>query len=304
MFLNKTAGVSSVVLLWIGMAVTTRGQRQINIPPNVVTAIADTRRLSVTISTDRDIYVGGEDAVITVTVLNPTSGRLKVLQPFNLDTGGIDLLKRNLVDPQHRPWLYLVDHPFSEVGFGPSTPLANIEPGEKIEKRFHSYDAHFDGDSAIMRSRAVPVKEGEYQLQYAFGRGARTTFTVVIPKLDKLVTVPLSNTQDVKLYNGKHVALKRHVWVFELSTGREYIVGAALSASTDHIPLNARADGLISESDLQRLSPYIRIATLPAAIQSLEATAAPNEDITVKWVDVIGRQSIVVLDPQRNPKHN
>src|SRR5258708_6519212 len=71
-------------------------------------------KLAVTVKLDRDVYFPGEDAQITVRVVNPTPEILEVPTPFDVRTGGLNLMERN---GRRRPelppseWVFSWAHP-------------------------------------------------------------------------------------------------------------------------------------------------------------------------------------------------
>src|SRR5690349_20673699 len=52
----------------------------------------NTAKLETKLQLDRDTYITGESAQITVTIRNPTAQVLEVLEPFTLKTGGFVLM--------------------------------------------------------------------------------------------------------------------------------------------------------------------------------------------------------------------
>src|SRR5258708_3681494 len=97
---------------WITLALPIHAQSPMTIQkPRTREQIAEirrnTHRLRVSVKVDRDIYFPGEEATINVSVENPTSQMLEVIEPFRSDTGSLELMARIPSKTARPEWMYL-----------------------------------------------------------------------------------------------------------------------------------------------------------------------------------------------------
>src|SRR5258706_10866604 len=138
----------------------------------------NTLKLDVTLQLDRDTYITGETAQMTVAIRNPTAQVLEVLEPFTLKTGGFALQFFAKRGRETTPsWHDLVEDPLFPVRAVedvPGIPKTNdllpsrfVQPGEVIQRKFFfSYDHHFEHNSAILD---IPSYPGTYRFYYSHG---------------------------------------------------------------------------------------------------------------------------------------
>ena len=263
-----------------------------DVPDRLIQLKRNTLELSVQLKLDRKEYLAGEDATLTITVVNPTSKALEVLEPFNIKTGGINL---QVKDPSKvaefgTEW-WGHSHPFS----GPSldAPSVILQPGTTLERKFRLSDDHFGLKLPILRG--MPGKPGEYRLVYSYG-GNLIEFQVIVPRLESWTKVQL---QQPALLNDKGVVreLQRFVAILAVEDRGEHLVLASRCCA----PLELFTDsmGKLTEFDARAIAPYVRIAKSSKPINFIDAVADASEKITIVWIDKDAKIFSLRLDEER-----
>lgn len=124
----------------------------------------DLKKASVTVSTDKSVYLPGEVIRITFAVANTTTGVLSVLDPFDIGvSGGVDVwrLDSKAIPPEWRP---TAPHPNYENrwrGVTPVIPLVRIPAGRKTELTLASYESLRGDPRPLVSPSGAPLFPGE-----------------------------------------------------------------------------------------------------------------------------------------------
>ena len=198
-------------------------------------------KLTVTVKLDRDVYFPGEDAQITVRVVNPTPGILEVRAPFEVRTGGLNLMERN---GRRRPdlppseWIFRSSHPVGMhshdiVVIGekvPDPPTIWLPPNQPMERTFWIFDA-CEQKIAFVGVCRLLEEEGEYKVTYW---NAAAQFRIAWPKLEDWAEVvfqrpiEIPDTDGNRKPTGKMLVSKRRVRAVVLGYQSNHILAVSV----------------------------------------------------------------------------
>ena len=272
-------------LLWVVAGAPGYGQE----PPSAFDF--DTSNMKVTVTMDRETYLPGEIARVTLEVSNPGSTRVVSLTPFLSATGCLGFQQK------------VGKRPFGLVNCGTSdldaSNVTAFGPGESKKMVLNSYDSMFDIDTSAMQGDGVPSRTGTFGLIYRYGRSAAAAeYTVAAAKLQADATVRVHDvmySDNPDLVSPKPLAQYVHVLALR-SEGASYI--CVQQQAGDHADLIANQSDL-SGGDLDfsfprvrvgSATPLKRVATSITPVVSLAATADDQENLTIVWTDASGRQ--------------
>jgi hypothetical protein len=249
-------------------------------PPAPRQSVENTKQLQGTLSLDRDTYFPGEVALFTVTVRNPESGLLEIPEPFS-SVNGCFALRKLLEGGVALP---LSAQPIcpSRVAETSTQATAILGPSEQRQAILSSETL-----MSAMDAPAPPVlnRPGYYQLEYLYYYlHPSAVFRVVTPHLDASTVVQLQDVTYTDPNTGRNVRLPAYLHVLALRwNNQSYICVSQFPGSTAQA-VSADAHGDFSGSDF----PYVRIATSPEAVKSMNATVDAHDRLTVLWLDAAG----------------
>jgi len=246
-------------------------------------------RLDVTMSLDRQEYLPGEMAELTIAIANPTSQALDIPQPFSLETGGLRLLENNPRSPvaPGTGWVPAVlgpDDAPQRLGRERPLPSIRIGPGETITRKFRSFDpsAGPAGWDRLIYSGSVPTWAGDFRLEYW---GGHVDFRVMWPSFESMTTVYLPEWENsVVGPRGETQKRQRRTFVFVLEAeGRHYICLLTRGLAFSPDPVRRFQPGRVPDRGMEQLIIYTRIGESDSPVRSLHAESDPNGTIIVTW---------------------
>jgi hypothetical protein len=267
----------------------------------------DASHVKVTISVDRQTYLPGEVAQVTLEVSNPGAAAVLALKPFISNTGCLYLRRR--VKDQLR------GAPSDECASQAleSTDTVKFGPGESQRMVLNSYDRIFDLGADVMEGGAVPELAGDFGISYRYGSSTATAEYKVAPaRLEADVTVRVHNlmfTENAELVPPQphpqyvHVLALRsdgltHICVQQDSTFRSRLV-----AREEDVARGPEFD--LHHVDTLLATPFKRVATSTNPVVRLSATADKDENLTITWIDSAGREDHLYYPasyPARRPQ--
>jgi len=298
-----------------GQTVTATGtSSSVRTAEQIKQLVLNTRKLQVTVEMDRQVYFPGEDAEIKITVANVSPTVLEVLQPFDIQTGGVDLStyydsSKPKADP--RSWRGRLSERLGGFGvWAPNAPTVWIGPMQKLEMKYANSDpTSYSATDSVGRKIAsvcndcmMTEEEGEHRLCYSYGPGACADFSVVWPVLEQWAEVVLAKPLQYEevLPNGKHTGQTRTVprrvraMVLGYQGTHVLAVGAravALGARIDFDPSGKLAGGVNRYFGIHR-----RLVTSTVPITALQLTADTGENITIDYTDQSGKHYTLKLN--------
>jgi hypothetical protein len=264
------------LLLWVALTACLRvafGQ------PTRTTYEFDTSNMKVTVSLDRQTYLPGEVAQVTLEVSNPAGVSVTTLKPFDPDTGCIN-------------W-----YPYCGSAWIVPANTTTFSPGETRKVVLNSFDETFDSSRPVMEGGGVPTKPGEYPMTYRYGTTrAQAKYIVASAQLEaeaivRLPDVTISHDAPSPPYT---VPSTVHVVALR-SEGISYIC-VPQAQNTQTTPVATKEVMATKPSfDHQRVNtgeatPFRRVATSRNSIVSLSATGDLDGNLTIQWTDSTGVQ--------------
>jgi hypothetical protein len=252
--------------------------------------VINTSNMKVSVTMDREAYLPGEVAQITLTVTNPTSTAVVSLTPF-LDSNSCFGSFRKDQPEQEKDLLCSsreeTDRPITTT----------FAPGESRQMTLNSYDRQFGIGPSVLVSRSVPTHPGLYTFvfQYAFAVRAQAEYTVEAAKLeaDSVARVhDLMFSDQPKLVPPRPYPTYVHVLALR-SNGQTYICVSQGAVNrrgfvVGKVDVRDNLDFDDSHVDTLLVSPFKRVATSPSSVVSLSATADADENLTIEWADADG----------------
>jgi hypothetical protein len=247
--------------------------------------------MKVTVTMDRQTYLPGEIAQMTLEVSNPGSTRVMSLTPFISTTGCLGFQQK------------VGKRPFGLVSCGTSdldaSMMTAFAPGESKKMVLNSYDPMFDIDTSAMQGDGVPSRPGTFGLIYRYGHSAAAAeYTVAAAKLEADAT---ARVRDLIFTSHPNLEPPRvypmYVHVLALRTDGASYICVQQDAVAQADPIANKADLVGGNLDFSfprvhvgSATPLKRIATSIAPVVSLAATADDQENLTIVWTDANGRQ--------------
>jgi hypothetical protein len=290
-----------------------RAERQKKLPE----LAANRSKLDVMLRLDREVYFTGEDAEITIRVVNPRPEILEVPAPFEVLTGGVNLMERNgkrypLLDSSQ--WVPNSAHPIGGSGpvvvagyVPPLPPTIWLPPYQPIEKTFRLSEGGCSSETPFIGVCGLPKEEGEYRLVYDYHYKAFAQFRIVYPKLEQwtetILAKPYEHREtgpDAKL-TGRVTLRPRRVRAAVLEYEGQHIV----VVSGWHAPSDERVvlepNNVFGQHQGRQFGPYRRVATSAETIQSLQIEADSKDNLTVTYTSAAGTTSRLRFDKQGKP---
>ena len=182
----------------------------------------NTRRMNVTMELDRKVYFPHEPMIITVTVSNPTTTALEVIEPLSRASGAI------VVEEEDGFGLAgdLPASPF-QVAWASGATTRTIAAGEQIKMSITTSETLLPWTSTLSYSDDA----GLYHLVYLYGGTARVEFFIKYPRIIKC-----SFEEEPRIFEweevapggkgktGRRIPYKKHVGGCLLDFDGRYIV--------------------------------------------------------------------------------
>jgi hypothetical protein len=262
---------------------------------------ANRANLAVSLTLDRDVYFPGEDAQVTIRIVNPTSQMMEVPEPFNPLTGFLSVMHRG--GPLDPVWVPDQVRTENWVGIPPPPPAVWISPGQSIEKTFWLSDPAFPKNgTSFVESRDVHEREGLFRVSYSYDDRAFAQYQVVWPQFEQWTRVKFQRpgqVRDPAKPSGPTVAVSRWAWFAAVGYQGSHIIIAGRGQHTGG-PLEPDPSGKFTGYMSRGFSPFRRIATSPVPIRSLQGVADNTENITLSYTDQTGRRFTLKLNANRD----
>lgn len=272
--------------LWVGSAA--KGFSQ---PPDTTLGF-DTSNMKVKVTLDRQTYLPGEVAVVTLEVSNPASVPVTSLTPFISDTGCI-----NFRWNQNGRW----GGSRSKDCVSPPVTASNtttFTPGETKKLVLNSYDTVFEIHQIVMEGGGVPTLPGEFGIAYWYGTTrASAPYTVAAAQLE---------AEAVATMRGAPISDDPTSPIPYSSTPQFHVL-ALRSESTSYICVPQKPVGSSDPVATKKImagkpsfdhphvmtalaTPLKRVGTSSNPVVSLSATADADGNLTIEWTDSTGTQ--------------
>jgi len=265
-------------------------------------------KLDVSVRMDRDVYFPGEDAQVTVRVVNPTAQILEVPEPFDERTGNVSIMARGTGDLKN-DWVVVS----GGGGHGPviAVPDANlpvqpavwISPNQPLETTFWLSAAGCHGHAVpFVKVCQLEEREGEYRLGYGYTAKAFATFRVVWPQLEQWAESVLAKPYQYeevlpnKVKTGNIRTLQRRVRAMVLAYQGTNFIAVSNEAVTSGAHVWQDPSGKLVAAMNRQFGIYRRISTSAIPITTLQITAGNAENITINYTDQDGRHFTLNLD--------
>lgn len=241
----------------------------------------NTSELNVQMSLDQTNYLLGEAATLTITVTNPTSSSLQVMQPFSAKTGCLAVYGNPAGGPTAPLGTDSSCNPFTDPGgLAVATPTIVMTPGQQVQTTLASYGPMFDGASPAIE---MPNRPGSYLVAYLAYKGVAAPFSIEVPTVDTSNTVPLGSVSYIDPTTGNTAQAAYYAQLLALrSNGVSYICVSALPTASTTVSVDS--NGNLSGNP----GPFRRIASSANQVVSLSGTTDGAGNITVQWQDSMG----------------
>lgn len=254
----------------------------------------DTSNMKVTVSMDRQTYLPGEEAQITLTVSNPGSGPVVSLAPFLTFTSCLYSIRTDTPPPaQLMPGAQTLCQSVPITGSITTT----FASGETRRMVLNSYDKLFDASEKAYRGGGVPTTPGAYSLRFEYGASAeaQAEYTVAATKVEADAITRIHDAlynPDPDHYPPQSFPMYVHILALN-SGGGSYIVVSQRPVAPKALVVpktqfHDKIDFDESHAGASLVSPFKRVAAAAAAIVSLSATADAQENLTIEWTDENG----------------
>jgi hypothetical protein len=254
--------------------------------------ITNTMKLDVRVTLDRATYFPGERASIGLSVRNPTSAPLLVLQPFTASTGLINLGKKSGAD-------YEIVGESNHRLLPRVPPTTVLEPGQELTANLDSaVPSVFGLGLPVMGSLGAPSRAGEYALAYTYSGYALGLFTVVAPMLEASTVIRVPDEPYTNSVTHQTKQLLRYMHVFALRWDHVSYLCATIRPNSIDPPSSRDPDTEVFDSGA--VVPYKRLpgATSALPIISVTGTADTNGNLNVVWRDSGGTDHNLYIPKQ------
>jgi hypothetical protein len=258
--------VFPLVALWVALTATGFSQAR-------TTLAVDTSNMRVTVSLDRQTYLPGEVAEVTLEVTNPASVPVTTLLPFISDTGCLTfrwVLNGRMGGKMSVNCVYATVTPSNTTRFA---------PGETKKLVLKSYDSIFDVGERVMEGGAVPEKSGDYGITYWYGTTMATALdTVAATQLEAEAIVALPPSTPYV-----HVVALRSGGVSYICVPQAKVGQSHAIASKEVMATKPSFEHMYVMTILA--TPLKRVATVNNPVVGLSATGDAGGNLSIKWTD-------------------
>jgi hypothetical protein len=254
--------------------------------------VINTSNMKVGVTLDRETYLPGEVAQITLTVTNPASTAVVSLTPFLDSSSCFGSFRKD--QPEQEKGLLCSSQ--EETDRPITTTFA---PGESKQMTLNSYDTQFGIGPSIFVTRSVPGRAGAYEFvfQYAFSVKAQGEYTVPSAKLEADAQVRVRDLMfsdqpgkvpphAVLMY--VHVLALRSGNVSYICVQQRAVTGVSRIARREFVSLGLDVGD--PRVTLFAATPLKRVASSSSSVVTLSATADADENLTIEWTDSDGRK--------------
>jgi len=237
-------------------------------------------------------YFPGETATVTVTLTNPTSASLEVLDPRTPGMAGFALsMLGGPGTKEESEWS--VPEPFRPP-VSDLDPTTILQPSQSITMTFHPEDKSVPPWNP---HNSMPLHPGNYRLRFRLG--GEVEFQVGAPFLETSAIVPL---QEFKTYQEDGMTepetLQYAATIVAVRLNGEHLLFAARHNVITTHEVKAEKDGTLSTRGGE---PWVRLLAVPAKVTRLSGSADPNGLITLEYTTEDGHAGRVYLDKDRHP---
>jgi hypothetical protein len=245
-------------------------------------------KLHVTLTLDRQAYLPGELAELTISIVNPTTQGLEIPQPFSQGTGALMLLEKDRrtregVVPGYTPALLEPDEMQHLPGYEPPPlPSVHIEAGGSIVKQFRSWDPAKGNWGWLIYRGSAPTWAGEFRLEYW---GGQVDFRVMSPSFEGMTRILLPEWEDVLVgVHGEMERRQRRTFAFVLEAeGEHYVCVFNHAVPYDPDPVRRFRTGPVRRADMEQLTAFQRIGESKLPLPTVAAESDGDGTITVSW---------------------
>ena len=283
---------SSLILLTAATALVLSGEFiDGRLTPPQQAILTSTRSLIVKLETDRAEYLPGEIAVVKITVTNPKSEAMQVLQPFDGRSGGLDMLQWNEVNGGGYSPCWRDAHRTRPINW--DAPLAWIPAAASLETKVSTLDQSAAWADFARSDLSVGRAPGEYAAEYTLVPGSMVKFRVlpVILEEIKVAELPMEVMKQGVLRPEVRAALMR-------SGDRRFLVVTHGTRTNGPRPV-AHPERPATPAEIRDFNPLVRIAEVPDGTHIQEVICTENTRVHLRWLEPGGKLHSLVLDENR-----
>ena len=284
---------SSLILLTAATALVLSGEFiDGRLTPPQQAILTSTRSLIVKLETDRAEYLPGEIAVVKITVTNPKSEAMQVLQPFDGRSGGLDMLQWNEVNGGGYSPCWRDAHRTRPINW--DAPLAWIPAAASLETKVSTLDQSAAWADFARSDLSVGRAPGEYAAEYTLVPGSMVKFRVLpaIVEEVKLGKLPM-------VVGKQGIAVRPEVRAALIRSGDRRFVVVSHSARTDTPSPMAHPERPATSEEIRDFNPLVRIAEVPDGTHIQEVICTENTRVHLRWLEPGGKLHSLVLDENR-----
>lgn len=263
------------------------------LPSSIPEVVRNCSRLAGSIELDRAVYFPDEEALLTISVRNPTSVALRVATPFLASSGSLGLLEQS----SDGKWLSMDPHGSAENLLSEQTPSVVLNPGEERRISLKSTDSQFGAARRALLTGTTPGEPGLYQVYYELG-GGRKNFRVVEPFFEVAGQATLRD-DEVIVENGETIRLPRSIEVFAVRwDGLSYICASyPTTGSGTGYPDPGQRLGHNNVAGLV----HKRVFTSTAPIAQLQVQEQTSGNFVIAYTDANTQTGLIRLSPTLQP---
>jgi hypothetical protein len=259
--------------------------------------LEDTRSLTVKLAMDRQEYLPGEVAAVKITVTNEKNQAIQVMKPFTGVNGGLDMLYHSdKAGPGLFGPCFMNSHREREIYWG--GPVVWMAAWETQEITVSTLDQESPWDEFARGNKSVPREPGEYAAEYTLVPGSMVKFRVVPVVIEQIASGRLP---DVVQGNrpDRQISIPRYSRAAVLQAGNQRFLVVTHGGRGDPRTLPIDLTREANRDRIREIAPFVRIAQLESAAQSLEISGPENNQLTVRCLETNGRKHAFLLDEQR-----
>jgi hypothetical protein len=265
------------------------------LPPTAVEQVIDNyAELTGTIQMNRTVYFIGEEATLTITVLNPTASALLIAKPFHSATGTVRLHKQS-ADGTWDP----MSPDEGQLKIDETTPTVTLNAGaqQQITISSHTSTPEF-GDSGLpFPAGSTPSQPGNYKVTYTIGASS-AQLQVVEPLFEVASRATLHEPEEY-VENGVQETLPRYIYAFAARwNGVSYI---CLGQPTTHTgTIHLQPGQPVTRGDIPA-SRIKRVFSSPTPVSQLQVSEDGQGSFTIIYTLANNQQGTILLNANREP---